>query len=344
MKLYLENGYLNMKEIIHHPANIILIVAARGTGKTFGFFESVLEENLFFLYMRRTQTQLDAISLPLLSPLVSVNKERGWAYGPFPLNKSFKPIYEEIEEDGKRKPKGEMKGMFSCLSTFANLRGLSGEAFKVIGYDEFIPQPEEKKIKEEGAALLNAYETLNRNRELVGGEPIKLICMANSNDLANPVMMELGVVTRAQKMLEKGQELSYLQERGILIVIPHSSEISEKKKDTALYKAVTKTGNFAKMAVGNEFNLEITDFKSENLKEYKPVCGIGEIGIYSHKSKHRYYVSACVPSGTREIYQVNENDRLIWKNRYKWLITEIFCGTVIYESYTVYAYLKNVLK
>lgn len=344
MNLYLENGYIDMRQLIYHKARIVLIVAARGTGKTFGFFNTVLEDDLMFLYMRRTQTQLDAISVPYLSPLVDINKERGWSYSPFTLARSFKPIYKEVNVDGKRKADGKIKGMFTCLSTFSNLRGLSGYDIEIIGYDEFIPQPEEKRIKEEGASLMNAYETINRNRELTGRFPVKLLCMANSNDLANPVMMELGVVTKAQKMIERGQEISYLKERGILIVIPQKSRISEMKKDTALYKAVSKESSFYNMSVENRFNLELTDFHSENLREYKAVCAVGEIGVYVHKSNERYYISACQPKGIKEVYGITEYERKIWKNRYRWILTEIMCDNVLYESYAVYNYLKNLLK
>ena len=82
-------------------------------------------------------------------------------------------------------------------------------------FDEFIPERHERPIKNEGAAFLNAYETMNRNRELQGYKPIQTLCLANANDLGNPIFMELGLVSRAMRMQQTGKTMSLLRDRGI---------------------------------------------------------------------------------------------------------------------------------
>ena len=45
-----------------------------------------------------------------------------------------------------------------ALSTVSNLRGFDMSDCTLLIYDEFIPEPHERPLKNEAAALFNAYE------------------------------------------------------------------------------------------------------------------------------------------------------------------------------------------
>ena len=46
------------------------------------------------------------------------------------------------------------------------------------------------------------------------------------------------------------------------------------------------------MSLHNDFNNEYFGLiKSKNLKEYRPLCMVGEIVIYKHKARREWYVS-----------------------------------------------------
>ena len=132
---------------------------------------------------------------------------------------------------------------------------------------------------------------MNRNRELKGKRPMTVLCLANAFDIANPIFLELGLVGIAEKMKQNGRELYIDRDKSILILLPDSKKILDKKNDTALYK-LTQGSEFSKMALKNDFIYNPTDnIKSMPLREFRPVVTVGEITIYKHKSKRLYYVS-----------------------------------------------------
>ena len=62
MSLFLESGYLNIREILNSNSSFIFIVGARGVGKTYGALKYAIESGAVFGYMRRTQAQADIIN------------------------------------------------------------------------------------------------------------------------------------------------------------------------------------------------------------------------------------------------------------------------------------------
>ena len=111
----------------------------------------------------------------------------------------------------------------------------------------------------------------------------------------------------AEKMQQQGRELYINRDKGIMIVMPRSQKISNKKSETALYK-LTEGSNYADMALSNKFSYNPTDnIKTQPLGEYRPVVAVGEITIYKHKSGRRYYVSEH-RTGNPESYNTDEVD------------------------------------
>lgn len=80
-KLYSDNGYLNFDYILSqsekHNCPYIMIVGGRAIGKTYGALKYMLEHEYKFIFMRRTQTQLDMISRPELMPFKAINNDTG---------------------------------------------------------------------------------------------------------------------------------------------------------------------------------------------------------------------------------------------------------------------------
>lgn len=280
-KIYLPSGYLNIRGILSYNCTFNFIVGGRATGKTYGALSTVLEDNIKFMLMRRTQAQADLINKPDFSP--------------------FKPVCDDkhIEITTASVSKYNAKFMlddntigYTCaLSTIANMRGFDASDVRLLIYDEFIPERHERPIKSEGAAFLNAYETMNRNRELKGKRPLTVLCLANAFDIANPIFLELGLVGIAEKMKQNGRELYIDRDKSILILLPDSNKIMKQKNETALYK-LTEGSEFKAMALNNDFIYNPTEnIKSMPLREFNPVVTVGEITIYKHKSKRLYYVS-----------------------------------------------------
>lgn len=332
MNIYLDSGYVDIRGIMQLGLPFNFIVGGRGTGKTYGVLEAMEEDKRKFIYMRRTQTQADLVSTPEFNPYKKLNIDKGWNIGCAKLNKMASAFYEMKNINGKLKPEGEPKAILLALSTIANMRGFDASDCEVFIYDEFIPESHERPIKEEGKAFKNAYETINRNRELEGKKPVQCLCLSNSNTMTNALFLELGLVKKTEEMRRRGQEYSIMKERGIGLFVLRDSEISQKKSDTALYK-LGGSDEFNRMALGNEFVTdEIGRIKSRNLLEYKAVVTVGEITIYKHKSKTDLYVSTHL-SGMCPQFGSGEIDRSRFKKKYFWIWSYYMKDKIEFEEY-----------
>lgn len=342
MNLYLENGYLNMKEIIESPYPYIFMVLSRGTGKTFGSLKYALDSGHKFIYMRRTQTQADMIRSEEMSPFASLHRELGDDYlcRVKSVSKNITGVYRVRQnENGEAL---ELTGFIMALSTISNVRGFDTSDCDLLIYDEFIGERHEKPIRLEATAFLNAIETIGRNRELTGRHPLKVVSMANSNDLANPLFIELGLVKTAEKMIRKGIESYAIPDRGILMIISGSSPISEAKQDTALYR-MTGESSFSQMALENAFSLEFTEMvKSMSLKEFRPLVEVGEIVIYQHKAKLLYYVTDH-RSGKCPVYGSSEIDIRRFANNYYFLKLSYLNRHMYFESFIFQALFEKYM-
>ena len=332
-QLFDKNGYVNIPMIMQHPATFIFIYGGRGTGKTYGTLKHFIRSHTKFIYLRRLQSQVDLVKRDDMQPFKTLNRDNKWNIQPYPVNKYVSAFFESEEnEDGKLVPKGETLGLLTSLSTFSNLRGVDGCDITAMCLDEFIPELNERPIKGEADALFNAYETINRNRELKGEDPVKLLCLANSNRIDNPLFMELNLVRRAEKIRKEGREYLYDPKRKMLLIDLYKSKISEEKSDTALYQ-LTKGTEFYEMAIRNSFiNEERGRIETRPIREYKPVVSIGEITVYKHKSRKEYYVTT-FKSGSPDTYTTGEKDRERFKKSYFYLWSAYMKRLVVFEEY-----------
>lgn len=292
------------------------VVGGRGTGKTYGALKYVYENNIRFMLMRRTQAQCDLINKPEFNPFKALAADLDLDISVKAISKYNAVLLEESEEDYKT------LGYTCALSTIANMRGFDASDVKLLLYDEFIPERHERQLKNEGSAFLNAYETINRNRELSGSDPLQVLCLANAFNMANALFLELGLVDITEKMIQKNHELYINKEKGILICLLNKSSISEQKKETALYKVAG--GSYTEMALNNDFAYnDASEIHSKPLKEYKLICTIGEISIYKNKGKREFYVSEH-RSGTAPVYNSDEVGLMRYRKKH---------GLTLYSAY-----------
>ena len=333
MQIYDDNGYVNIPKILEHEAVFIFIYGGRGTGKTYGALQDAIDHERKFIYMRRLQAQADIVKKDDMQPFRVLNQDRGWTIKPYPVNKYISAFYDtELNSDGKEIATGDSHGLLTSLSTFSNLCGVDGHDVDIMILDEFIPELNERPIKDEAGALFNAYETINRNRELNGLEPMKLLCLANSNRIDNPLFMELKLVRLAEKIRKSGEEFYYDKKRRMLLIDLYKSKISEDKSHTALYE-LTKGTEFYNMAIKNAFlNEERGRIETRSLKEFRPLVAIGEITIYKHKSKREYYVTEH-RSGSPKIYGTGEKERTRFKRDCMYLWKAYMKNLIVFEEY-----------
>ena len=313
--IYLPNGYLDFGAILDDDYPFSFVIGGRATGKTYGSLKKAKErfEELgrTFIYMRRMKSQADLLSTDFFNPYKKLNSDLGWNVIPAPVAKGISGFYN----DGS----GACMGVIAAFSTFGSFRGFDASTTDLIIYDEFIRNAGERSIRDEGFQLMNVYETVNRNRELEGLPPVKMVCLSNSNSISNDIYVDLELVGIAEQQRKLRKNQFYLPERGIALYDLTDSEISKQKADTALYKMDTG-GLYTAMSLNNEYeDYDTSLVKSEPLREFRPLVKIGAVCVYEHKSERRFYVTFH-EAGTFPHFSMTsvEKERFVRKYIYLW--------------------------
>ena len=330
MKLYDKIGYFNAKSIIESGYHFIFVTGARGTGKTFSSLKYLIEKRKPFIYLRRTQDESDLQANENTSSLTKVLRYCKCDFTFGKLSKKVGCVYM----DGKPL-------IYTCaLSTFASIRGINFDNIDYAIYDEFICEPHVRSFKAEGLALMNFYESVNRNRELEGDEALRLICLSNSLNIANDTFMEFNLVSPAEALAESGNEI--YTNNDILLIVMHNSPISKKKAETKLYSNASE--EFHKMAIENKFILnDFTYVGKRNLRDYQILFQVGDLYFYKHKSNNEYYCTF-TKATTKRIYSNGLADlerfrRAEWKYYARYLD-----GYVKFDSYKAIALFEKYFK
>lgn len=337
MSLYDKDGWLNFNYILGYDPTFIIMVGARQVGKTYGVLKRSLEENWFPMLVRRTQDEIDLCCNEKYNPYRQLNEDLGDDVHILREKNSAriaritgytdddKPIYEDI-------------GVAVSLKAVSKYRGFGGGLITDIIYDEFIPENHVNKIKNEGDAVTNMYVTVSGNREILGKKPLRMWMMANSNNIYNAVLETFNLVDVFDEMQRKGQEVKFIEKRGILLLNIMKSPVSEKRKQTALFKAIGNDSEFAKMANSNEFSYNDGAHimrKYNNPKDLTPICQFGKIYLYFSKSRANFmFISNHKYCEFKEYYDGNKDSKKAFKMKYSIYGEWDARGWIYYETYS----------
>lgn len=268
--------------------NFIIIIGKRQVGKTYNVLKLMIDTDARFLFMRRVKTELEMLEKNVNSPFEKIYPNKII----FSKESDYTASIERIDET----PEGDTRtriAMGVALSTIGNIRGFNGDLYDEWVFDEFIPEEQLFKVRNEKDTFLNAHTTVNGNRELEGRPCIRCWLLANSNNLNSGVLEALNISKEVERMSLRGEESRILKDRGIMILLPESKQIIEKRKKLGgLYKAIGGDSKFAKMAYENEFAYnDFSDVRGEPLREYNPFLTIGLLTIHLHKNAKRLYVT-----------------------------------------------------
>lgn len=273
--LYLPVGWLDFEYIDSLPFWLCLILGKRQIGKTYGCLELMLKKSYYHILLRRTTTELDTISAaPDLNPYKVF--EPKYHVGLFKQAKKLCRICDyALDEEGKAEPT-EQRGIATSLAEIAHIRGFNGSAFTDLVLDEAVPEKGVITRKTEGEAFLNAYVTINGNRELEGKPPLRAWLLANTNRIDSPILESLNLIDDILYMRRKGKE-QLLTDQGVLILQPDSAKVSELRKDTKLMQQISKKSDFYGMAMENEFAYDTSPYiKTMDIRRMIPEWSFGK--------------------------------------------------------------------
>lgn len=336
-----KNKWVNPDCLIDSSAFITIGIGARGIGKTYGCLLELYQRQLKFLYVRRTQTQLDETTIQALNPYNRISQDINIPIVCERLGKHSVGFYTgQKEKDGSTHPVGDPFSVGVALSTFASIRGISIDA-DVLLFDELIPEKHERPIKAEGEAFLNMLESVNRNRELQGRKPLHVILLSNSNTINSQILDSIGVLKTVDEMARKGIERRIINDGLIEIIMFRDSPISEEKKKSALYR-VANSDNFKTMALDNEFSsADYEQVQSRPLREFTALVSVGNITIYKHKSKREYYVIDGVKA--LEQYDLTPISVNNFRRTYNYLFPYYYRERVFFSSVTAKINFERIL-
>lgn len=242
----IDHGYIDITD--DQLKNLNIFFGGRGIGKTFSILKHRCinayhdPEHNKFIWLRDSNEVVkkiaagNSLTRPIelsdqLFPHISIKKIEG--------NYCF--VVDENDT---------VIGYLMALSTFHNARGISYEDVSCIVWDEFIPEEGTLVKKNQGSIFLNMYESVNRNREFDGADPVKIIFLSNTNDIYSDVLADLGVASIIEQM--QADQKDHYEDADILIEFLSSAAFYEKKKDTFIYR-INKNNKFNAMALDNSF-------------------------------------------------------------------------------------------
>lgn len=324
--------FFNLVSYMDEVKAILIVIGGRGIGKTYSALSFLLEEqHSRFIYMRNTVTQLDECSGEFGNPfkkwaadhdrIIFMEKEKNHAL-----------IYED-GDNGK-----EVIGYGVALSTFENLRGVDLSDVDYVLFDEFI---ERKTFSfDQFSSFIHFYETVNRNRELFGQPPLKVILLSNSQKLDNPILYGYNLIPVIENMVTTGQKK--YRNGGLTVLLPES-DISDLKAQTENYKLINGS-KIAEENLKNKFAFDsFYGIRKRNIKEYLPVCAIDGIYIYRHKSNGHFYACHTQSSGVRE-FSSRDNRAIFYRTYGRYLDLAAANGTMEYSDFVTKTKLFEILK
>ena len=328
-----DSRYFNLTKVARANVPFNFIIGGRGTGKTYrclwNAYDTVSPDTRF-MYLRRTEVEISSIADAKYNPFKAINRKLGYnVQARYIAKNSVGEFYETVESEEER-----FLGYAAALSTFGKLRGADlSDTDKVI-FDEFIKPSAARHLKDEADLFFNAYETINRNREIEGKPPVMCYLLSNATSLNNPILAELGLTRIIENMKRNGDTVYTDRQRGAHIELLDNIAISKEKADTALYK-LTKSTTYAAHALDNEFAYDsFENIEKVSLNEYTPWIQLSDMYIYKHKSRLEFYVSATSKAKCKFVFTGDKEP--LFKRQYGYRFHHLIMGGyVLFQSFAV---------
>ena len=304
-----DNGYIEIED--SDLKNLNILFGGRGIGKTFSILKhrcenALSDDNSKFIWLRDSAEVVKKIAAgnsltnPIRSvcpnfPEITIDKSSGnYCFIANPKTDNYKVL-----------------GYLMALSTFHNARGISYEDVVNITWDEFIPEEGTVIKKNQGAVFLNAYESINRNREFDGKAPVQIIFLSNTNDIYSDVLADLGVNQIIESMVYN--EETVYNDADMWIEFLSSETFYQKKKDTFIYR-INKNDKFNDMALNNKFNNNLALVKRDlNLKGAKGLFTLTSRYTLIQCADNSLYWKLGVWKGLQDYDMDNDQEAILYR-------------------------------
>ena len=239
--------YFSYHKIRSYGAPVMVIIAERGVGKSFGAKEIVVDEFLKkrsqFLYLRRYDNEIKEL----------FEKTKGQKDFFQDLKKLDK--YKDVELKGENRKfycNSEVFGFAKRFTEAQDLKSSVYENVKTIIIDEYPIEDKRHKhyLKNEGMVLMSIIDTVARNRS-----DVKIIILGNAvNDLEFTPLFSFFNLS-----LPYNKEVKLFHDGTIAVQFANSEELRKERENT-LVGRLAKGTDYEKYAMQNKILNKNNDF------------------------------------------------------------------------------------
>lgn len=325
--------WIDFLKIISYNALLNFICWGRGTGKTFGATEFVINQFLKkkdeFVYIRRYKSDLQKSLRSFFDAIIKENKFNDHIFG-----RKGSTLY--IDD--------EICGYGVTLSTAHQLKSTNFSKVKWIIFDEaFIEDGQGHYLKNEVEIFLGLIETISRMRD------VRVLILANSTNSANPYFLYFNL------HLPYNNDIITFKDGLILLSYGKNEEYIKAKKDTKFGRLVAGT-DYEEYAIENKFVNDNKDFiekKDKNSKfSFSFIYNDNRYGVWINWLTGKMYISSdyldnkIVFACTREDHKPNTMLLSIAKqyNCWKVFIQNYKLGNVYYENNKIKNICRDIMK
>lgn len=309
----------------------VVIVGARKRGKTYSMLEYAFEQNEQIIFLKRQVGDIKLLCMNAknkkkkmskdsedddieeydenddFSPYADLNEDHGWNVQPKMLD-AEQGIASFYDRDSNWKAKKKV-GIALAVNSIAKYKGFGGlRKCKYLIFDEFIRAPWERiTTKLEGEAVLDLYETVSRDREERGFDPLLFVALANANDLSNELFNTLEITDDVVDMLACGDDIRVIG--GKLVVLVDDSKLAIKKDEqkTLIYQDMKDT-MWGRVSFDNEFaRNDISCIGTTSLKHFVCRCMVTYKNEtwYIYQKEDKFYVCCSRSNNVPKEYDLN---------------------------------------
>lgn len=351
-----------MEDIRAYPdAWCYIIFGGRNTGKTYSTLKGSQDENINFVYVKRTVKDVQLICAGMrgknfknisadidLSPFKSINRDTGSNVRAVQV---FDGLGAFFNCDDEGNPEGSPVGYILALSAITKFKGFDLSDCDWFIFDEFVPKIYDRVLRGEGEEVLDLYKTISRDREHRGKPPLKLIALANADNASCALTNTLEITDQIVKMSMENAAISYDAARGIFIHrLIDNLTFKEKEAQSAIYKAMRDT-NWGRMSLDNEFGFnDFSNVTKINLKGCAPYCSFRHKNrtfyVYLKNDTGQFFITESRFNQKTLHYDLNrENDQ---KRFYVEQVVDIRAACIdnraVFSTYTLYDLIINYQK
>ena len=348
-----DSYYHFAKDLQDYPdAGAYVVWSRRGPGKTYSFLRYCVDNGIFFIYMKRTNDDVELLCTgadnPDLKvdadPFVPLNRDFGWNIKPKLIQKGLGCFYDTDDEG---KPVGAPIGEIVSMSKIKAVKGMDMSRAEFICFDEFIPQSTEIVRKKEGEAFADFVMTVIRDK-VKRGKRLQLVLFANAEEISTPLTNAFELVDDMAELAWSGKSHYYNRDRRLLLhhITQKEIPLTKEELNSDMFVLMKGTAWAQKAFFGDFANNDFSNVKKLSIKNMVCLHKIHyknkDMYIYMRPSDNMHYMTFSKGPYQNEWDLNKENDqKLFWIEHGQELRVDCIEDHMKFEKYTMYDIIMN---